>query len=112
MRARLDAARVRVRQLRERVSLVDPVARWWARQSWWVKALVCGGALAFAVLYPRTLSPYWQGVLFFPVGLYVLLALGLNIVVGQAGLLDLGYVAFYAVGAYTTAKLTGRLTRE
>ena len=32
--------------------------------------------------------------------LYVLLALGLNIVVGFAGLLDLGYIAFYAVGAY------------
>src|SRR5438128_10204961 len=32
--------------------------------------------------------------------LYVLLALGLNIVVGYAGLLDLGYIAFYAVGAY------------
>jgi branched-chain amino acid transport system permease protein len=35
--------------------------------------------------------------------LYVLLALGLNIVVGYAGLLDLGYVAFYAVGAYMYA---------
>ncbi|RYF72422.1 MAG: ABC transporter ATP-binding protein, partial [Comamonadaceae bacterium] len=35
--------------------------------------------------------------------LYVLLALGLNIVVGYAGLLDLGYVAFYAVGAYLFA---------
>ncbi|MEO6278090.1 ABC transporter permease subunit, partial [Roseateles sp.] len=35
--------------------------------------------------------------------LYVLLALGLNIVVGYAGLLDLGYVAFYAVGAYVFA---------
>ena len=32
--------------------------------------------------------------------LYVLLAIGLNIVVGYAGLLDLGYVAFFAVGAY------------
>src|SRR5436190_17954274 len=32
--------------------------------------------------------------------LYVLLALGLNIVVGYAGLLDLGYIAFYAIGAY------------
>ena len=51
-------------------------------------------------------SRYWQSVLFFPVGIYVLLALGLNIVVGAAGLLDLGYVAFYAVGAYTTAMLT------
>jgi branched-chain amino acid transport system permease protein len=40
------------------------------------------------------------------VGLYILLGLGLNIVVGYAGLLDLGYVAFFAVGAYTTAVLT------
>ena len=38
--------------------------------------------------------------------LYVLLALGLNIVVGYAGLLDLGYVAFYAVGAYMYALLS------
>ena len=40
------------------------------------------------------------------VGFYVLLGLGLNIVVGYAGLLDLGYVAFYAVGAYFTALMT------
>jgi branched-chain amino acid transport system permease protein len=37
--------------------------------------------------------------------LYIFLALGLNIVVGYAGLLDLGYVAFYAVGAYVYALL-------
>ena len=42
------------------------------------------------------------------VGLYILLGLGLNIVVGFAGLLDLGYVAFYAVGAYSVAILTAR----
>jgi branched-chain amino acid transport system permease protein len=40
------------------------------------------------------------------VGLFILLGLGLNIVVGYAGLLDLGYVAFFAVGAYTTAVTT------
>jgi branched-chain amino acid transport system permease protein len=40
------------------------------------------------------------------VGIYILLGLGLNIVVGYAGLLDLGYVAFYAVGSYTLAMLT------
>ncbi len=40
------------------------------------------------------------------VGMFVLLALGLNIVVGLAGILDLGYVAFYAVGGYTVAVLT------
>ncbi|MDO8562807.1 MAG: ABC transporter ATP-binding protein, partial [Candidatus Limnocylindria bacterium] len=38
-------------------------------------------------------------------GVYVLLALGLNVVVGFAGLLDLGYAAFFAIGAYTYAFL-------
>jgi len=41
------------------------------------------------------------------VGIYVLLGLGLNIVVGYSGLLDLGYVAFFSVGAYFLALLTG-----
>ena len=41
--------------------------------------------------------------------LYVVLCLGLNIVVGYAGLLDLGYAAFFAVGAYATGILTVRL---
>ena len=36
---------------------------------------------------------------------YVVMALGLNIIVGYAGLLDLGYVAFFAIGAYTAAYL-------
>ena len=39
-------------------------------------------------------------------GLYILLGLGLNIVVGYAGLLDLGYVAFFAIGSYSVALLT------
>jgi branched-chain amino acid transport system permease protein len=95
-----------LRQALGRVSIADPVARWWARQSSWTKAAFCLAALTLAVTVPLTLSTTWQAVLFFPVGVYVLLALGLNVVVGQAGLLDLGYVAFYAVGAYTTAKLT------
>ncbi|OZI74479.1 ABC transporter permease subunit [Bordetella genomosp. 12] len=46
----------------------------------------------------------WVRILNFAL-LYVMLALGLNIVVGFAGLLDLGYIAFYAVGAYTWALL-------
>ena len=41
----------------------------------------------------------------FVIAIYVMLALGLNIVVGYAGLLDLGYVAFYALGAYTVGWL-------
>ena len=48
---------------------------------------------------------YWVRVLDFAM-LYVMLALGLNVVVGFAGLLDLGYIAFYAIGAYTTALLS------
>ncbi len=44
------------------------------------------------------------------VALFILMGLGLNIVVGQAGLLDLGYVAFFAVGAYGTAVLTSPLS--
>jgi len=54
---------------------------------------------------PALLGDYWARVLGF-VGLYAMLGLGLNIVVGFAGLLDLGYVAFYAIGAYTMALLT------
>jgi branched-chain amino acid transport system permease protein len=89
-----------------RFQVIEPLARRWNRLPLWAKALVLLALTAFVVLYPRTLSAYWQQVLFFPVGVFVLLGLGLNVVVGAAGLLDLGYVAFYAVGAYTTAKLT------
>jgi branched-chain amino acid transport system permease protein len=89
-----------------RVAVAEPVSRWWRRQPRLVQLGIGFLALLVAILVPLGLEPQWQGVLFFPVGVYVLLALGLNVVVGQAGLLDLGYVAFYAVGAYTTAKLT------
>jgi branched-chain amino acid transport system permease protein len=51
-----------------------------------------------------TLGNSWVRTLDFAL-LYIMLALGLNIVVGFAGLLDLGYIAFYAVGAYTFALL-------
>ena len=60
---------------------------------------------AFLVVLPLLSGTFFSQVLVF-VGLFLLLALGLNIVVGYAGLLDLGYVAFYAVGAYVTALLT------
>ena len=52
------------------------------------------------------LGKSWVRVLDFAL-LYVMLALGLNIVVGYAGLLDLGYVAFYALGAGYIGDLTG-----
>ena len=65
-------------------------------------------AYALPLLEPPIISPPgtdFGGVLF-TVTIYCLVALGLNIVVGYAGLLDLGYVAFYAIGAYTAAILT------
>ena len=65
--------------------------------------------LAFAIWYPQILNQGWQEVLVQQIGVYVLLAIGLNVVVGYAGLLDLGYVAFYAIGAYVAAYWTGAL---
>lgn len=59
------------------------------------------------LLLPLALNNYQIDILTMA-GLYAVLALGLNIVVGFAGLLDLGYAGFYAVGAYTCAILTAR----
>ena len=74
--------------------------------------------LAIAAVY---LLPMWSGLPFIPttgvdfvallcqtVVPFVLIALGLNVVVGLAGLLDLGYVGFYAIGAYTVGVLTSK----
>ena len=48
----------------------------------------------------------FQNVLVYPVGMFIMMALGLNIVVGKSGLLDLGYVAFFAIGAYSQGILS------
>jgi ABC-type branched-subunit amino acid transport system permease subunit len=61
--------------------------------------------ITLLVSLPILLGVYPSEVLV-NVGLYMLMGFGLNIVVGMAGLLDLGYVAFFAVGAYSTALLT------
>src|SRR4051794_35751720 len=68
--------------------------------------------LAFVVIYPIAAfviagpsAGKWIDNFGVQILIYVLLGWGLNIVVGLAGLLDLGYVAFYAIGAYTVALL-------
>jgi len=61
--------------------------------------------LAVLFLLPQFLGSYLTEVTN-NVGIFVLMGLGLNIVVGFAGLLDLGYVAFFAIGAYTMAVMT------
>jgi len=68
---------------------------------------VAAGFVAFEA--PKFLSLYWQISLYQQIGVFCLLAVGLNIVVGFAGLLDLGYVGFYAIGAYVTAYFAGAL---
>jgi branched-chain amino acid transport system permease protein len=73
----------------------------WARnRKWGAPAL-----LLVLVILPLFMNRYVTDVAV-QVGIYITLALGLNIVVGLAGLLDLGYVAFYAVGAYTYGLLS------
>jgi branched-chain amino acid transport system permease protein len=86
-------------QLKERVNSLPTVQRQVLR--WGGIGL---GAL-FLLFLPMILRTYLTEVMV-NVGLYILMGLGLNIVVGFAGLLDLGYVAFYAIGAYTMGVLT------
>jgi branched-chain amino acid transport system permease protein len=69
---------------------------------WVLFAAVVGLLFVMPILVGPVVSQVLGTVL-----IYVLLGLGLNIVVGYAGLLDLGYVFFFAVGAYSTALLTG-----
>jgi branched-chain amino acid transport system permease protein len=64
-----------------------------------------GIALAILIVLPAVAGSYVGQVLML-VGLYILMGMGLNLEVGLAGLLDLGFVAFFAVGAYSTALLT------
>ena len=72
----------------------------------WVGIVLIAVALALLpFLIGRNFGNSWVRVLDFAL-LYIMLALGLNIVVGFAGLLDLGYIAFYAVGAYVYALLS------
>lgn len=61
--------------------------------------------LGFAIVFPLVTGRYAHDVSI-SVLIYICLGLGLNIVVGLAGLLDLGYIAFYGVGAYTYALMS------
>ncbi|MFB9389233.1 branched-chain amino acid ABC transporter permease [Streptomyces coeruleoprunus] len=90
----MDAVRTRVQ--------ADPRLRW---------GLIVL-ALVLALWVPSLLSRTWQTVLVDQIAIFALLAIGLNVVIGWAGLLDLGFFAFFAVGAYSTAFWTGRLPVE
>jgi len=70
-----------------------------------VRYAIIAAIVAFMVAAPFVFGSY-AAVILTNALLYVVLALGLNVVVGYAGLLDLGYAAFFAVGAYTVGILT------
>jgi branched-chain amino acid transport system permease protein len=91
--------------------------RQWAQQnSRWFYPLAGAVGVGMAAVLPFLTTwfsiPDWlqratSGAALARVGLFALFALGLNVVVGFAGLLDLGYVAFWAIGSYTAGLLTG-----
>ena len=90
----------------------DGLRAWWSglsRVQKWGFGVLGFGLLALTPLFP---PPYFTttGISFggtmAQFAMVAIIAIGLNVVVGQAGLLDLGYVGFYAVGAYTVALLT------
>lgn len=90
----------------------DAIRSWWdglSRPAQWAVGVPAIIALALLPLFPPPLldTPgYNFGLVMAKVAMFALIAIGLNVVVGQTGLLDLGYVGFYAVGAYTVALLT------
>ena len=70
-----------------------------------VRWLTWAGVALLLILLPPILGIFFSDILD-TVMMYILMGIGLNIVVGFAGLLDLGYVAFFAIGAYTMGVLT------
>ena len=66
--------------------------------------LLAGALFALLLCAPLALDRYWVDVLN-SIGLYAILGLSLNIILGYAGMFHMGHAAFYAIGAYTTAIL-------
>lgn len=90
----------------------DRLREWWANLTR-VQKWVVGAVVFLAIGLLPIFTPSWldtPGISFggtmAQFAMVAIIAVGLNVVVGQAGLLDLGYVGFYAVGAYTVALLT------
>ena len=84
---------------------------WWytttgkAREQRMLWTIIGIGAALLFPLFNSLVGLGWEAKAI-PITLFIVLALGLNVVVGFAGLLDLGYAAFFAIGAYTVAFLT------
>ena len=99
----IHADKRRERLAREpRIQAADRLGKILAEPKCYIPALAVVGI--FSLVFPHIFSTYQTNIMITAL-MYVMLGLGLNIVVGVAGLLDLGYVAFYAVGAYSYALL-------
>ena len=95
----MSELQAQLQEWREAVLAHVPAAPGWLGGRWSRIAIVL--ALAFLIVFPLLFTPasgFLQATTYALA--YVVMALGLNIVIGFAGLLDLGYVAFYAIGAY------------
>ncbi|NCV83235.1 MAG: branched-chain amino acid ABC transporter permease [Actinobacteria bacterium] len=97
------------------INLRDKGAEIWERANRPQRVLMAISFIAMAAALPflggtflNTPIADYQSVLVYPIAMFVLMAIGLNIVIGKSGLLDLGYVAFFAIGAYTMGLLGTR----
>src|SRR3954453_13921127 len=94
------------------LGLGDRLRMWWDALPRHTQWLVGSPIIIFIALLPVLHLPVITtvgtdfGSVLAQFGMYALLAIGLNVVAGRPGLLDLGYVGFYAIGAYTVGLLT------
>ena len=93
------------RVIRQRVGVAARVAALPAERRAQLRIPAIAGLVAIIVVLPLLLGPFFAQVIAL-VALYILMGFGLNITLGLAGLLDLGFVAFFAVGAYTVGLFT------
>ena len=93
-----------------RLNIRDKFGNWWDQASAIQRGIFRVAVIAFFYALPLLNNPIidtpetsFQSVLFYPLIMFSFMAVGLNVVVGKSGILDLGYVAFFAIGAYTHA---------
>ena len=96
------AAQTATKQKNPLVQLIDRLYELFDNKK--IRFIVLAAAVAVLLYLPMRTSMYFMEVMT-NVWFYVVMCLGLNIIVGFAGLLSLGYAAFFAVGAYTTGIL-------
>lgn len=95
------------------INLRDRFGDWWDVATPVQKTVFRVVVIGFFYFLPMLNNPVidtpetsFSSVLFYPLIMFSLMAVGLNVVVGKSGILDLGYVAFFAIGAYTHAVMS------